>query len=494
MKRVKSDGGQVSRPKVTQVMGIDELNLAEFPLSLLSDRARPGQKTLVFEDDIEDSRNRQRVIRRLTITGSDAYGLPTAMDDEVILGLAQVTNAAGRAERKVRFSRYELIRALGWRHEGKSYRRLETSLHRWLGVTLHYANAWRQRNPDCWVSESFHILDNVRLVHCPTRAGWKETAEEGADPFGSFVVWNDVVFRSLKAGHIKKLDMEFYRSLKSAVSKRMFRFLDKRFYQSPRWTFELKRFACEHIGLSRGYGCAELKRLLSPAILELEQLGFLESSDKASRFRQLRRGHWEVCFRQSRKQSRNRRAADAVDGIGGDLAARGVARRIAERLANEHPEEILRRSTALFDQVMKKNGSGSLKNPPGLLVQIVRNGGHLSTDGNGCISAEVTRKSYGSGRNNSAVGRSCRREAISSVTEKERAAIQKYLNSLPDDEQQRLEQEAYASAPRICRDGLKRTREQGKAVLAPAYHEAILFSYVRGVLGRAPEKEPKHDA
>jgi len=478
----------MSRPKVTQVMGIDELNLAEFPLSLLSDRARRDQKTLVFEDDIEDSRNRQRVTRRLTITGSDAYGLPTAMDDEVILGLAQVTNAAGRAERKVSFSRYELICTLGWRHEGKSYRRLETSLYRWLGVTLHYTNAWWDTVAGGWASESFHILDNVRLIHGPKKVAPRKATDDGAEMTGSFIVWNDVVHRSLKAGHIRKLDMELYRSLGSAVSKRMFRFLDKRFYQSPRWTFELKRFACEHVGLSRGYGCAELKRLLSPAILELEQLGFLVPSDKPSRFRQLRRGHWEVCFRQARNRGRNRGATDIVDGIGGELAARGMDRRIAERLANEHSEETLRRSTALFDRVMKKNGSRSLKNPPGLLVQIVRNGGRLSTDADGCINAKVTRKSHASGRNNPAVRRSCRREAISSATEKERAAIQKYLKSLPADEQQRLEQEAYAAAPRICRDGLKRAREQGKAVLAPAYHEAMLCSYVRQILGRDLQK------
>ncbi|RYD36364.1 MAG: hypothetical protein EOP86_06190, partial [Verrucomicrobiaceae bacterium] len=36
--------------------GKDELNLAEFPLSSISDRLDPDQKTMVFEDRVYDER------------------------------------------------------------------------------------------------------------------------------------------------------------------------------------------------------------------------------------------------------------------------------------------------------------------------------------------------------------------------------------------------------------------------------------------------------
>jgi len=45
----------------------------------------------------------------LTVTGSNAYGLPTGKDDEVLLGLIQLTRLQGFAERKVFFTRHELI-------------------------------------------------------------------------------------------------------------------------------------------------------------------------------------------------------------------------------------------------------------------------------------------------------------------------------------------------------------------------------------------------
>src|SRR5215831_18156337 len=86
----------------------DELNFAEFPLASVSTSLPKGQKTLEFTDEIFDTARNQRVTRKLTITASDKYGLPTAMDDEVILGLIQLSARAHFSERKVFFTRYEL--------------------------------------------------------------------------------------------------------------------------------------------------------------------------------------------------------------------------------------------------------------------------------------------------------------------------------------------------------------------------------------------------
>jgi len=60
--------------------GRDELNLAEFPLCALTHRLRPDQKTIRFEDRVWDwdEQRGTTTTRQLTITGSDAYGLPTA--------------------------------------------------------------------------------------------------------------------------------------------------------------------------------------------------------------------------------------------------------------------------------------------------------------------------------------------------------------------------------------------------------------------------------
>ena len=68
----------------------DELNLAEFPIAALTDRVPDGQTTLVFEDQL-DQKDGPPIIRRLTIMAPHKHGLPTAMDDEVMVGLIQLT-------------------------------------------------------------------------------------------------------------------------------------------------------------------------------------------------------------------------------------------------------------------------------------------------------------------------------------------------------------------------------------------------------------------
>jgi hypothetical protein len=105
--------------------GRDELNLAEFPITLLSDRVPKDCKTLVFEDKVFDLQSGELVSRKVTVTGSDAYGLPTAVDDEILVALLQLTKLDGFKDPRVQFTRYEVLKILGWKDVGKNYRRIE---------------------------------------------------------------------------------------------------------------------------------------------------------------------------------------------------------------------------------------------------------------------------------------------------------------------------------------------------------------------------------
>src|SRR5947209_5236922 len=185
----------------------DELNLAEFPIAALTDRLPDGQTTLVFEDRI-DQKEGPPIVRRLTITAPSKHGLPAAMDDEVIVGLIQLTKRRNNfTDPKVSFSRYELIELLGWPQTGPSYRRVEEALHRWVGVVLMYENAWWDTAAKSWVDENFHVLDNVTLYdrerrRPPGRPGKSGKADRGATsradkaplPLASFR-WNEVIFQ-----------------------------------------------------------------------------------------------------------------------------------------------------------------------------------------------------------------------------------------------------------------------------------------------------------
>src|SRR5471030_2458400 len=119
----------------------DEMNLAEFPLTVLSTRSNPSLKTLEFKDSIK-GRNGEVLERKWIITGADKFGLPTSSDDEVLLGLLKLTVEKGMQERKIYFTRYELLKTLKWTTEGRSYIRLQKALDRLSGVRIKASNAF----------------------------------------------------------------------------------------------------------------------------------------------------------------------------------------------------------------------------------------------------------------------------------------------------------------------------------------------------------------
>ena len=258
--------------------------------------------------------------------GTHKHGLPTSLDDEVLVGLIQLTKRRSNfTDAKVQFSRYELIELLGWPQSGQSYRRIEEALHRWVGVVLMYENAWWDNAAKSWVDEQFHVLDNVTLYD---RERWRTSARNGKAgkgeragsraekpplPLSSFR-WNEVIFQSFQSGNLKQLDLEFYLKLRLPTTKRMYRFLDKRFYRRSRLDFDLRTLACEHIGLSRSYAPTELKRRLKPALEELEQLGFLEPLSPEERYSYVKRGTWRIilirgCNAAADDRSRRRRSS-----------------------------------------------------------------------------------------------------------------------------------------------------------------------------------------
>ena len=49
--------------------GKDEMNFAEFPIALLTDRVPKGQKLIKFEDQIFDEKRKKLVTRRRIIEG-----------------------------------------------------------------------------------------------------------------------------------------------------------------------------------------------------------------------------------------------------------------------------------------------------------------------------------------------------------------------------------------------------------------------------------------
>jgi hypothetical protein len=240
------------------------------------------------------------------------------------------------------------------------------------------------------------VLDNVTLYDRErfrstarsNKAGRGEKAGSMADgsplPLSSFR-WNEVIFRSFQSGNLKQIDLEFYLGLRLPTTKRMYRFLDKRFYRRSRLDFDLRTFACEHIGLSRSYAPTELKRRLKPALEELEHLGFLEPLTPDERYSYVKRGCWRIIF------IRGRHAADAVPELAtlgqpqtlellSALKTRGVTSKTAQELVEAYPAGRIVAKLEVFDWLLGNEDKRVGKNPAGYLVASIRSDYQVPTD------------------------------------------------------------------------------------------------------------------
>lgn len=280
--------------------GRDELNLADFPISVLQ-RQQPvdehGTKrdSAVFEASRYDPVSRRRVQQRVILETSSRHGLPTPADENVILALLYLAKHTHNfADPVVRFSPRQLFRIMGWAPNSRSYDRLRDVLRRLKALVIRYENAWwdiagRQYEAEV-ATGVISEYELGRQVSGP---------KQGAATPPCWVSWTPHFQQSLRSGNLKKLDLELLFSLRLPTSQRMYRFLDKRFYpphQPPVVEMDLRDFACGHVGLAAVENVAELKRRLAPAIAELEEIGFLARAEPHERYQKVRPGVWRVRF------------------------------------------------------------------------------------------------------------------------------------------------------------------------------------------------------
>jgi hypothetical protein len=422
-------------------LGKDEMNLAEFPITLLTDRVPKGQKIIQYQDQVFDEKLGRPVRRKLTISADEAYGLPTAVDDDVILGLIQLTKLANDfTAREVRFSRLDLIKMLDWPDSGASYKRLATSLKRWLGVSLVYENAWWDRKQQTWTTKGFHIIDNFELNDGRSSAQ--------AELFPSKVIWNQAVFESFQAGYLKSIDYGLYLKLEHPTSKRMYRFLSKRMYHRPDWTFDLRDLAFEHVGLSRNYSgnAGKIKEKLQPAIGELEEVGFLVPLPKDERFQKGGKD-WKIRLVHRADSAPLPASAKTFDAVplAAVLVQRGVSQRVAAELVQQHPAGTIQAKLEVFDWLAEKKDKRIAKSPAGYLVKSIADD-YAAPKGFLSRADREQREQARKALEREAVEKRRQEQAQEARDQAERKAIAAYWESLTPEQQAQLQSEADAQA------------------------------------------------
>ncbi|MBV7326721.1 replication initiator protein A [Chloroflexi bacterium TSY] len=233
----------------------DEMNLAVLPIARLG----PSDKRTSIEYHgtfVEDGEQKEMV----WIVEGGALGLPTELAERVLIALLYIGAQDNFRNRKMTFTMYRVLKILGLSINARNYREVEKALDRLVTITIFSDQAWfdREKKNRITTKRRFHIIDESYLHY-------EEGADEGNE---SYIVWGNRVWRSIQSGYLKYLDLDFYYSLKSPLSRRMFRFLDKTMAYNER--YEIDIFALQNkLGMAIYEYPSHLKRALKKAAQEL---------------------------------------------------------------------------------------------------------------------------------------------------------------------------------------------------------------------------------
>ncbi|MBI3946804.1 MAG: replication initiator protein A [Armatimonadetes bacterium] len=344
-----------------QPVGKDEMNLAEYPFALLTRRMSENQKTIEVEQQVRADGG-EVVTQSWVVTGSDRYGLPLAVDEDIYIALMKILKDSGFRDRTIPFTRYQILKILGKDVSKREYDRIQQSLDRLVGTTITSKNAFWDNRARSYVSKAFHIFESYELYR---EQPGRKSARAPELPM-SYVVLSSFLFESIKAGYVKNLDIEFYLSLDTPLAKRLFRFLDKKAYNNRSFEIGVMRLAVK-LPVHDPYP-SQVKRRLDEAHGELVSKGFLADV----RYDRRRDGEEKVVYTFARPRMLLPEEPDApVAPLVGELVARGITRTAAETLVAAHSEEHIGRHIAAFDRLQAEQSARIRRNPAGYLRRAI---------------------------------------------------------------------------------------------------------------------------
>ena len=245
-----------------------ESNLEEYPLFELKARKN---KTLsrTFERVIHGQGDIQ-LHQTWKVMPSSEYGMPGPVDQDVYLAVLQLLQQRGGMpdDGELRFSLYELRKLLGWSDDSaKAYRLLRESLLRIATTSVQSINAFYSAEDEQRLDDTFTVWS----VHLSQWERRRKTVRERHR-----LRFHPIFIKNYLAQYLKGLDAEFYWSLRSAVSKRLYRLIDYERHGGLSWQVDLFGLR-DQLPLADYQYASEIKRALKNAHAELQERGFLSA-------------------------------------------------------------------------------------------------------------------------------------------------------------------------------------------------------------------------
>lgn len=250
--------------EIKETFGKDEMNLAEYPISLLSRKPVPGITMIEYSENGMSWK----------VTGSAEYGLPIGGDQDIYVAIMESWKENDFTSRTIEIgSIYGLLKKVGVSTSKRDYERFKMAVKRLAGITIYAENAFYDNAGKKYDTVmGFHLFDEFRIIT-------RRVRDCSAMLPKGYIRASEVLWASVKKGYVKSLDLRFYAELSSPCAKRVYRFLDKKLYYGRHFKMGLFRFA-KKMGLMAGltrYYPSHIKKDLTPALEELKAKGFLKS-------------------------------------------------------------------------------------------------------------------------------------------------------------------------------------------------------------------------
>jgi hypothetical protein len=248
--------------------GKDEMNLAVLPIARLG---RNDRRTRIeYYGTFKESGKEQE---KMVWIVEGAAGLPTEFAERVMVALLYIGSEQNFANRRMTFTVYRVLKVLDLTISNRNYRMVETALKQLTGVLITTDKAWIERNEEgkqkrVTTSRGFHIVDEYYLHY-------QEDDEEGKE---SFILWGARVWKSIQAGYLKLLDIDFYYSLENPIARRLYRLLDKMMAYDSSKPYQIDIFdLANKLGMASYEHAAHLRRPLKIAARQLVDRGYLSA-------------------------------------------------------------------------------------------------------------------------------------------------------------------------------------------------------------------------
>lgn len=254
-----------------------EVNFLVYPIFRLE---KKSDDQGVIEITMTVERNNQKLEVFWGVYSHPYFGIPGPFDKKVFDAIQEIIESLPRPiQNPIPIgSLYSLCKRIGiYKDSGKSYKMIEDSLKRLTLISIDSKETFYDKGKRTWIRDTFHLYDRI------VWAG--EELPDGTIADTNYIFLNSKYLDNINNGYVKPIDYEFYRGLRSDISKRLYELLGVKFYPIFQRNLNIKSIRylydtlCDLIPVKKQKYLSRIRQQFENAILELQEKGFLEKCE-----------------------------------------------------------------------------------------------------------------------------------------------------------------------------------------------------------------------